>query len=148
MVAVAERVLSANVQVDGKIIGKIGKGLLVLIGVETNDSQTDIDYIVRKVSGLRIFSVDGKMDKNITDVKGQLLVVSQFTLLGDARRGLRPDFVRAANSQHAHLMFEKCICAFKSLGIATRTGRFGAHMIIESRGDGPVNILLDSRRKF
>ncbi len=140
--------MSANVKADGETVGSIGKGLIVLLGVEKKDSKEDIDYIVRKTAGMRIFPHNGKMDKNVIDMGGELLVVSQFTLFGDARRGLRPDFGRAALAQTAKYMYEECIAAFRALGITTQTGKFGAHMRIESCADGPVTILLNSRRVF
>ncbi|MFA5675930.1 MAG: D-aminoacyl-tRNA deacylase [Christensenellales bacterium] len=148
MIAVIERVLDARVKADGSITGGIGKGLLVLLGVENGDSGEDVDYIVRKTAALRIFPHNGKMDKSVMDIGGQLLVVSQFTLLGDARRGTRPDFGRAALARSARQMYEECIKKFRALGIVTQSGEFGAHMIVESRGDGPVTILLNSRRGF
>lgn len=148
MIAVIERVLSARVKADGNITGSIGKGLLVLLGVENGDSKEDVDYIVRKTAGLRIFPHNGKMDKSIMDTGGELLVVSQFTLLGDARRGTRPDFGRAALAHTAQKMYEDCIKEFRALGIVTQSGQFGAHMLVESCGDGPVTILLNSRRGF
>lgn len=148
MLAVVERVSRALVTVDGIETGSIGTGLLVLLGVEKGDTEEDLDYIVRKVSGLRIFENDGKMDKSVTDIGGQILVVSQFTLAGDARKGKRPDFTRAAEPQTAKDMYEKCIGAFRAMGIITREGEFGAHMSVQSTGDGPVTILLSSKRVF
>ena len=108
MVAVVERVAGASVTVNGEVIGCIGQGLLVLLGVEKEDTQQDLAYIVRKTAGLRIFSQDGKMTKNVADVDGGLLVVSQFTLLGDARKGTRPDFARAADAQLAQIGRASC----------------------------------------
>lgn len=148
MIAVVERVKSAEVTVDGQAVGSIDKGLLVLLGVAKEDEQQDLDYIVNKVSGLRIFERDDKMNDSVIDVGGQILVVSQFTLLGDARKGRRPDFTRAAKADKANKMYEQCIAAFKDIGIDTQTGKFGADMKVKSIGDGPVTILLDSNKKF
>ena len=148
MVAVIERVTGACVKVNEEETGRIGQGLLVLLGVEQGDTQQDLDYIVRKTAGLRVFPHEGKMSKSVTDMGGGLLVVSQFTLLGDVRRGYRPDFTRAAQPEIAQKMYEDCVAAFRTLGIETQTGRFGAYMRVESQGDGPVTILLDSRRRF
>ena len=120
----------------------------MLLGVEQGDSQQDVDYIVRKTAALRVFAQDGKMDKSVSDIGAELLVISQFTLLGDARRGNRPDFSRAALAQTAQKLYEDCVAAFRELGIGTQTGQFGAHMSVLSQGDGPVTILLDSRRAF
>lgn len=148
MIAVVERVISAGVKVRGQEISRIGQGLLVLLGVKQEDTQDDLSYIVRKVSGLRVFSQDGKMSKSVVDISGELLVVSQFTLLGDARHGNRPDFTQAAKADVAKQMYEECVAAFRALGIRTQTGEFGAHMVVESQGDGPVTILLDSRKQL
>lgn len=148
MIAVVERVKSAEVTVDGQAVGSISKGLLVLLGVAQEDEQQDLDYIVNKVSGLRIFERDDKMNDSVMDVGGQILVVSQFTLLGDARKGRRPDFMGAAKADKANKIYEQCIAAFRDMGIETQTGQFGADMQVKSIGDGPVTILLDSNKKF
>lgn len=148
MTAVVQRVSGASVSVDGRETGRIGKGLLLLLGVEKGDTGEDLDYIVRKTIGLRIFDNGGKMDKSVIDISGEILVVSQFTLLGDARKGKRPDFARAAEAAEASDMYEKSVAAFRSVGIITQTGEFGAHMTVESSGDGPVTILLNSKRIF
>ena len=148
MIAVVERVSSAGVTVDGRETGRIGKGLLVLLGVDRDDEKSDLDYIVSKTAGLRIFDQDGKMTLSVSDVGGEIIVVSQFTLFGDVRRGRRPDFTQAAGADHARTMYEQCIAAFKSMGITTATGEFGAHMCVNTVGDGPVTILLDSKRRF
>ena len=148
MIAVVERVIGAGVIVNGQEISRIGHGLLVLLGVGEGDTKDDLAYIVRKVSGLRIFSQDGKMSKSVVDTGGELLVVSQFTLLGDARHGNRPDFTQAAKADSAKQMYEQCVAAFRELGIRTQTGEFGAHMVVESQGDGPVTILLDSKKRL
>ena len=120
----------------------------MLLGVEKNDEQRDLDYIVNKTAGLRIFTSEGKMTNSVIDVGWQILVVSQFTLAGDARRGKRPDFSNAAEARFAKIMYEKCIAAFSNLGIKTASGEFGAHMRVNLSGDGPVTILLNSKRKY
>lgn len=148
MIAVVERVSRASVTVEELEVGSISHGLLVLLGVERDDKQSDLDYIVSKTAGLRVFSRDGKMTDSVIDVSGSILVVSQFTLLGDVRRGKRPDFTKAAGAEQARAMYEQCIDTFRNMGIPTQTGEFGAHMNVNSCGDGPVTILLDSKRKF
>jgi len=154
MIAVVERVAQASVSVNGRETGRIGKGLLLLLGVEKGDGEADLDYIVRKTAGLRIFPESSggegkaKMDLSVTDVGGEILVVSQFTLSGDARKGRRPDFSAAADPETAKIMYEKCIRAFQKLGIKTAQGEFGGAMRVDSSGDGPVTILLNSRRLF
>ncbi len=148
MVAVVERVLGARVTVDGLVVGEIGKGLLVLLGVAQDDEISDLDYIVRKTVNLRIFPENGKMSLSVKDIGASVLVVSQFTLLGDARKGNRPDFGGAAQAAHAKRLYEACIEAFRAEGIDTASGEFGADMKVESCGDGPVTILLDSKRRF
>lgn len=148
MIAVVERVSGAKVTVDGQTVGQIGPGLLVLIGVGQDDGPEDMEYIVRKTAGLRIFENDGKMTLSVKDTGGELLAVSQFTLLGDGRKGNRPDFGRAAAAEKARAMFDGCVDAFRAQGLRTQTGEFGAHMLVQSEGDGPVTILLDSKRGF
>lgn len=148
MIAVAERVSRARVTVDGQAVGAIDKGLLLLLGVARDDGEADLDYIVRKTANLRIFPENGKMSKSVKDIGGAILVVSQFTLLGDARKGNRLDFGCAAQADHARCLYEACIKAFRVEGIHTESGEFGADMNVESCGDGPVTILLCSKRSF
>jgi len=148
MIAVVERVTRARVMVDGHAVGAIDKGLLLLLGVARDDDESDLDYIVRKTANLRIFPENGKMSKSVKDIGGAVLVVSQFTLLGDARKGNRPDFGGAAQAAHAKRLYEASIEAFCAEGIHTESGEFGAHMNVESCGDGPVTILLNSKRSF
>lgn len=148
MIAVVSRVSSAAVTVDGRETGRIGEGLLVLLGVEKGDSDGDLEYIERKVAGLRIFDNGGKMDLSVIDTKGEILVVSQFTLSGDARKGKRPDFAGAADPESARAMYERCIGDFSAMGIRTAEGEFGAMMKVESLGDGPVTILLNSKKIY
>ncbi|MGI5849165.1 MAG: D-aminoacyl-tRNA deacylase [Christensenellales bacterium] len=148
MIAVVERVNCAYVVADGAEAGRIGKGLLVLLGVEKDDNESDVMYIARKTAGLRIFEDGGKMTLSVADVKGEVLIVSQFTLAGDVRKGKRPDFSNAADAQRARKLYEQCIAALNKMGIKTATGVFGAHMRVDSSGDGPVTILLNSKRKY
>ena len=148
MMAVVQRVSSARVTVEEETVGRIGAGLFVLLGVGRDDHEADMDYIVRKVSNLRIFSHEGKMTHSVKDIGGELLVVSQFTLLGDARKGNRPDFMAAAPPEKALALYEKCIAAFRSQGLTVQTGEFGADMSVDACADGPVTILLDSKRNF
>jgi len=145
--AVVQRVTCAKVEVDQKITGEIGRGFLVLLGVEEGDGQNDLDYIVRKISGMRVFEDEqGKMNKDIRDVQGSLLVVSQFTLLGDARHGRRPSFTAAASPEQGNYWYEQAVAAFRELGFHTQTGVFQADMQVSLTNDGPVTMLLDSRK--
>ena len=148
MIAVVSRVSSAAVTVNGRETGRTGKGLLVLLGVEKDDNDDDLEYIVRKVTGLRIFDNGGKMDLSVTDVHGEILVVSQFTLSGDARKGKRPDFAGAAHPESARVLYKKCIESLRARGIKTAEGEFGAMMKVDSSGDGPVTILLNSKKLY
>jgi D-tyrosyl-tRNA(Tyr) deacylase len=149
MRAVIQRVSNANVKVDNEITGEIKQGLLVLLGVEQGDEAQDLKYVFDKTIGLRIFEDENeKMNLSVQDVGGQLLVVSQFTLLGDVRRGKRPSFTSAASPEIANGFYEQFIAMGKSAGITTETGVFQADMAISLVNDGPVTILLDSRRKF
>ncbi len=148
MIAVVERVSGARVRVDNRIVGEVGKGLLVLLGVSQDDDVSDLEYIVRKTANLRIFPDNGKMSLSVKDINAGVLVVSQFTLLGDARKGNRPDFGGAAQAAYAQRLYEACIEAFKAEGLQTASGEFGADMKVESTGDGPVTILLNSKRLF
>lgn len=149
MRAVIQRVTEASVTVDRKVIGKIGRGLLVLVGVEKGDGGEDIDYMVSKIAGLRIFEdEDGKMDRSVQDVGGSVLAVSQFTLLADVRKGRRPSFTGAEEPGQAKDMFHLFVDRLKESGLPVETGEFQAHMAVSLVNDGPVTILLDSRRAF
>lgn len=149
MRAVIQRVESASVSVEGEIRGQIGAGFLVLIGVEDGDGEADFKYIADKVPNLRVFEDDqGKMNRSLSDVSGELLAVSQFTLLGDARGGRRPSFITAARPETADPMYERLVADWRARGIRVETGVFGAHMKVSLVNDGPVTILLDSRRRF
>ena len=147
MRAVLQRVSRASVTVDAEITGAIGSGLLVLLGVSKHDTQDDCDYIVEKTLGLRIFDDPaGKMNLSVADVGGGILVVSQFTLYGDARRGRRPGFDLAAAPAEAERWYEQAVAQFQASGLLVATGRFRAHMQVELVNEGPVTILLDSSR--
>lgn len=149
MRAVVQRVSRASVTVDGEITGKIGKGLLVLLGVSTDDEESDAVYLLDKIINLRIFEdAGGKMNLSLVDTSGELLVVSQFTLYGDTRRGRRPSYIEAAAPEKANQLYEFFVAeARKQIG-RVETGRFQAMMDVELVNDGPVTILLDSRKLF
>lgn len=146
---VIQRVLESSVSVDGKVVGSIGKGFMVLCGVEDGDTQEDLRYCVEKTAGLRIFEDDaGKMNRSILDVGGEILAVSQFTLHGDARHGRRPSFSTAARPDLAVPMYEAYCNGLREKGIHVETGIFQADMKVSLVNDGPVTLLLDSRRIF
>jgi D-tyrosyl-tRNA(Tyr) deacylase len=146
MKAVVQRVSSARVEVDGETIGEIAKGLLVLLGVAKDDEEKDAGWMAEKVVGLRIFEDDeGKMNRSLMEVEGSLLAVSQFTLLGDSRKGRRPSFIAAAPTETAEGLYRSFVQKARSLGARTETGKFQAHMAVHLVNDGPVTILLDSR---
>jgi D-tyrosyl-tRNA(Tyr) deacylase len=145
--AVLQRVSHASVKVDGAIVGQIGRGLLVLLGVHQEDSEADAHALADKTTALRIFDdADGKMNLSVEDVKGSVLVVSQFTLLGDCRKGRRPSFVDAAPPELAERLYETFVAAIGVKGIPVATGKFRAQMDVALVNDGPVTLLLDSRR--
>lgn len=149
MRAVVQRVKYSSVEVDGKIIGKIGKGLNVLIGISKEDTEADIEYIVRKVMGMRIFEDEsGKMNFSLEDIKGELLLISQFTLYGDCRKGKRPDFMKAQGGEEARVLYDKVVEAFRDKVPNLQTGEFGADMKVEILNDGPVTLLLESKKDF
>lgn len=149
MRGVVQRVKCANVMVDNNIIGEINHGILLFLGVEDNDEEKDLEYMCDKVPNLRIFEDEEcKMNKSLIDVEGSLLVISQFTLLGDARKGRRPSFSEAARPEKAIPMYESFIEKMKNININTQAGEFGADMKVELINDGPVTILLDSKKLF
>ena len=149
MRAVVQRVTSSKVTVDGKVTGKIDKGLNVLIGVETRDTEKDAAYIADKVTGLRIFTdSEDKMNLSVKDIGGSVLAISQFTLLGDVRKGKRPSFVGAMEPDEANRLYEYTCDRIRDNGITVETGVFQAHMDVEIQNDGPVTIILDSRKRF
>jgi D-tyrosyl-tRNA(Tyr) deacylase len=149
MRAVIQRVTGASVTVEGRIAGQIGKGLLVLLGVGRADNEAAADYLAEKIAGLRIFEDEGgKMNLSVCDVKGEVLVVSQFTLYGDVRRGKRPSFDAAAAPEQARAFYEYFVTRLRAVGIPCQTGVFQAMMQVELVNDGPVTILLDSEKGF
>lgn len=149
MRAVVQRVTASSVTVDGQVMGRIGRGLMVLIGVEEGDTEKDAAYIADKVSGLRIFEdADEKMNLSVKDAGGDVLAVSQFTLLGDARKGRRPGFTAAARPDEADALYRKTVENIRDKGIKVEEGVFQTHMDVEIHNDGPVTILLDSRKIF
>lgn len=147
MRAVVQRVQKASVVVDKELIGSINSGILLFLGVEVEDKDSDFDYIFKKVTNLRIFDdEDGIMNKSIQDVGGSILVVSQFTLYGDARKGNRPSYIRAAKFDNGKDYYERFIKECENLGLNTSHGSYGADMKVELVNDGPVTILLDSSK--
>lgn len=149
MRAVVQRVSRAKVTVDGEITGEIGKGFLVLLGVADGDAAADAEMLADKLVGLRVFEdAEGKMNLSLSEVGGAMLVVSQFTLLGDCRKGRRPSFIAAARPEVAVVLYESFVRAVESHGLRVATGRFQAQMDVELVNDGPVTLLLDSRKEF
>jgi D-tyrosyl-tRNA(Tyr) deacylase len=145
MRALIQRVTEASVSIDGEVVGAIGAGLLVLLGVSRDDTDEDASYIVGKIANLRIFSDDeGKFQSSATDVGAGLLVVSQFTLYGDTRKGRRPSFTHAAVPEEADRLFELAVGLFRETGLKVETGRFQAYMAVALVNDGPVTIMLDT----
>lgn len=148
MRAVVQRVKQASVTIEGNIKASIGQGLLLFLGIEENDTEEDVQYICDKLINLRIFEDDmEKMNRSVVDVKGSVLLVSQFTLYGDARKGRRPSFIKAARPEQAIPLYERAI-ALLSAELPVQTGEFQAIMDVALVNDGPVTILLDSKRLF
>jgi D-tyrosyl-tRNA(Tyr) deacylase len=148
MKAVLQRVTHASVVVEGETVGKIGAGLLVLLGAGRDDSEEDVRYIARKIADLRIFSdAAGKFNLALADVGGSVLLVSQFTLYADSRKGRRPSFIDAAPPDVAQALVDRCAQLLQAAGVHVETGRFGAHMEVSLLNDGPVTILLDSAQR-
>lgn len=149
MRAVVQKVSYSKVTVDEEVVGQINQGLMVLLGVTHDDTSKDVDYMVDKITNLRIFEdAQGKMNLSLKDVNGEVLAVSQFTLYGDARRGRRPSFSDAARPEVANPLYEEFVQKVKNQGINVGTGKFGAHMMVDLTNDGPVTILLESRKEF
>lgn len=149
MRSIVQRVDFAKVVVDGKVVGEIDKGLLVLLGVGKEDEEKDLDYMFEKIVGLRIFQDDqDKMNLSLEDIGGEMLIVSQFTLYGDVRKGKRPSFSESAHPDIAKDLYEKFIAKSRERGIKTETGIFGADMDVELLNKGPVTIMLDSKKTF
>ena len=149
MRAVVQRVTRASVKVNEEFTGSIAEGLLVLLGIAQDDAESDADYLAAKIAGLRIFEdQDGKMNRSVVDIGGAVLAVSQFTLFGDVRRGKRPSFDAAARPERAQALYEYFVERIRALGLQCETGRFQATMEVELINQGPVTILLDSRKLF
>jgi len=147
--AVVQRVSNSSVTVDQNVIGKIDRGIMVLLGVNDDDNSKDVEYLVDKIVNLRIFEDENeKMNLSLLDIKGDLLVVSQFTLYGDCRKGRRPNFTDAAKPDIAIPLYEEFIDKAKKYGIKVETGKFGAHMNVDIVNDGPVTLLIDSKKNF
>jgi D-tyrosyl-tRNA(Tyr) deacylase len=149
MRAVIQRVTRALVTVDGRVTGAIERGFLALVGVSVDDTDADADALAHKITGLRVFDdADGAMNLALADVGGAVLVVSQFTLLGDVRKGRRPSFIAAARGELAERLYERVAAELRAAGLPVETGVFGADMAVELVNDGPVTILLDTKRAF
>lgn len=149
MRAIIQRVLSSKVTVDDKVIGEINRGFNVLLGISINDKETDVNYIVSKISGLRIFEdEDEKMNLTLKDINGEILLISQFTLYGDVRRGKRPSFTNAMSGDLAKELYEKVVSGLRTEGFKVETGEFGADMKVSIENDGPVTIMLSSEKEF
>lgn len=145
MRAVIQRVSEAGVTVEGKEIGRIGRGLVILLGIAANDTEVDADYLIEKIAGLRIFpDEEGKFDRSVQEVNGSLLVVSQFTLYGDCRKGRRPSFSDAADGEKALPLYEYFVATLKTKQTPVETGRFQATMAVYLINDGPVTLIIDS----
>jgi D-aminoacyl-tRNA deacylase len=146
MRAVVQRVAGAQVMVEARVVGQIGPGLLILLGIASDDSSKDADWLLNKLLDLRIFENDaGKFDRSVVDCRGELLVISQFTLYADTRKGRRPSFTAAARPEHAVPLYEHFIAQARARGIAVACGEFGAHMQVHLINDGPVTLVVDSR---
>ena len=149
MRAVVQRVTSSKVVVDGKIVGSINKRINVLIGISCDDNEGDLKYIKDKIINLRIFEDENfKMNKSLMDIGGEILVISQFTLYGDCRKGRRPNFMAALGGEEAKKLYDQFVLMIKECGIKVETGIFGADMKVDIQNDGPVTILLDSKKNF
>ena len=149
MRAVVQRVTRAEVRVEGEVVGQIGQGFLVLLGVAADDQREDVVTTAAKIVGLRVFEDDeGKMNRSLSEVGGAVLAVSQFTLLGDCRKGRRPSFIAAAAPELANRLYEEFIAEVRGQGILVATGRFQAEMQVSLVNDGPVTLLIDSRKLF
>ena len=145
MRAVLTRVNSASVAIDGEVVGKIGKGFLILLGVGPEDTEKECRYLAEKILGLRVFEDEnGKMNLGLDSVNGEVLVVSQFTLYGNVRKGRRPSFAEAADPEQGNQLYEKFLSFCEELGYPPQHGRFGADMQVESVNDGPVTLILDT----
>lgn len=147
MRVVLQRVSSASVKIDGAVTGEIGSGLVLLLGIAKDDGPEDVAYVVNKCAGLRIFGDDqGKMNRSLLDVDGEVLAISQFTLFGDTRKGRRPSFESAAPAELAEPLYDLAVERLRERGIRVATGRFGAFMEVSLVNDGPVTLTVESRR--
>lgn len=149
MRAVVQRSLASSVSVDGRTVGSISKGLVVLLGVGQGDTEADAAFMADKIANLRIFEDEqGKMNLSVLDVGGEVLLISQFTLYGDCRKGRRPSFITAAGPEEADRLYQRVAEILRGMGLRVSTGEFRAHMLVSIQNDGPVTILLDSERVF
>lgn len=149
MRSVVQRVTQASVTVEGEVVGRIGAGLLVLFGVGQGDTESDLNWMAEKIAGLRLFEdEEGKMNRSVQDVGGEILMVSQFTLYGDCRKGKRPSFSTAAPPEMARELFQQAVAKMSSYGLHVETGVFQAEMQVALVNDGPVTLLLDSEKNF
>ena len=149
MKALLQRVSQASVSISGKVVGKISKGLVILVGIANGDNEKDILYLVDKIVNLRIFGdTESKLNLSLLNLKGELLIISQFTLLADTRKGRRPSFINAAPPDQAQGLFNKFLIEIGKTGLTVETGIFQEYMKVEIHNDGPVTIMLDSREKF
>ncbi|HSC34152.1 MAG TPA: D-aminoacyl-tRNA deacylase [Thermodesulfobacteriota bacterium] len=149
MRAIIQRVKEARVEVGGEVVGRIGEGVLVLLGAGKDDTEVDAEYLAEKITGLRIFEdAEGKMNLSVTDTGGEVLVVSQFTLYGDCRKGRRPSFDKAAPPELAEELYELFVREIRERGVNVETGRFRAMMDVHLVNWGPVTLMLDSKREF
>ncbi|WP_437479524.1 D-aminoacyl-tRNA deacylase [Sorangium sp. So ce1014] len=149
MRAVVQRALAARVEVEGQVVGAIERGLVAFVGAAKDDDEADADHIANKIAGLRVFSDEaGKMSRALADVRGGVLAISQFTLFGDVRRGLRPSFDGAMEPVRAEALYERFVAALRARGLEVATGRFRADMRVFVENDGPVTVLIDSKRTF
>jgi len=144
--ALLQRVTGASVSIEGEVVGRIGQGLVVFVGVAEGDSEKDVQYLVQKTAGLRIFADgEGKFNLSVLDIKGELLLVSQFTLMADTKKGRRPSFTKAAPPEQAEALFDRFVEEARATGLKVETGRFQQYMQVEIHNDGPVTIMLDSK---
>jgi D-tyrosyl-tRNA(Tyr) deacylase len=149
MKALLQRVTEASVSISGEVVGRIGRGLVVLLGIAEGDTENDASYLARKTVNLRIFAdEEGRFNRSLLDIKGELLAVSQFTLLADTKKGRRPSFIGAAAPERAEALYQHFVEEVQACGVKVETGRFQQYMQVEIHNDGPVTIMLDSKEKL